>query len=390
MGLVSPDMIGHLDTWLQTLQFAVNHYWPDYVVALERTAWVSLINEPWFGEAYTLETAIENNSDPVAPARIFRRRSSFPPAQFVLDAPHDLQFDSAITLQRMKAVNNRARRGESLNVQLHWTVQVDIDTDYRVGFDLVNAMDGQRGMLARDLRPMRGGNPTTQWRAGDRIVDGYSLSVPQETPLGLYWLELIITGEDGPAALADQTGNPSDPAAIGPIQIGADLAVDSEPAYPANVAFADSFSLKGYDLYCTGAGNALSVALHWEATSAVSKDYTVFVHLLSPDGQLVAQRDSSPLLPTGQWTAGTRVLDLHTLALPSQQSLSNHQVRLGLYHWPDMERVPIIPSACLDLENDALLLGTLYNDGSGSSGDLVCPGVRWREAFNTCTPVQSH
>jgi hypothetical protein len=44
MGLVSPEMIGHLETWLQTLQFAVNYYWPDYVVALEGTSWTDIIH----------------------------------------------------------------------------------------------------------------------------------------------------------------------------------------------------------------------------------------------------------------------------------------------------------------------------------------------------------
>ena len=387
MGLVRPDMLGHLDTWLQTLQFAVNHYWPDYVVALERTAWVSLIGEPWFGEAYALETEIENVSDPVAPARIFRRRDGFPPSEFVLDSPRDRQIDGVITLERMQAVNNRARQGESLGVQLHWTAQADIDTDYRSGFDLVNTTDGQRWPLARDLQPMRGGNPTTQWRAGDRFVDGYSLGIPKDVPSGLYWLELLVTGAAGSATLSERAGNHSAPAAIGPIQIGADLAAGREPAYPANVAFADNVSLRGYDLTCTVAGNALSVALHWEATDSVSQDYTVFVHLLSPDGQLLAQHDSSPLLPTGQWAAGTRVLDMHTLALPSGQPPSEYQIRLGLYHWPDMERLPIVPSPCVDVKDAALLLGAIYEDVSESSGALVCPGMRWKEALSACTPA---
>lgn len=52
MGLVSPAMIGHLEDWLQTLQFAVNRFWPDYVVALKHTAWDIVVKEPWFKAAY--------------------------------------------------------------------------------------------------------------------------------------------------------------------------------------------------------------------------------------------------------------------------------------------------------------------------------------------------
>lgn len=389
MGLVSPDMIGHLGTWLQTLRFAVNHYWPDYIVALERTAWVSLIREPWFGEAYTLETEIENDSAPVAPARIFRRRSNFPPSEFVLDVPQDLQLDDSITLHRMQVVDNRARQGESLSVQLHWTVQTDIDIDYRFGFELADAVDGQRWTLASDLEPMRYGNPTTQWHAGDQIADGYSLVVPEEVPSGLYWLQLLITREGAPAVLSDQTGSTIEHAAIGPIQIGSGLAVAREPTYPMNIAFSDNISLVGYDLFCSADGNTLSVILHWEAASSVSKDYTVFVHVLSPEGGLVTQHDASPVLPTGQWATGTRVVDMHTLALPSGQLLSDSKIRLGLYHWPDMERVPIVQSGCVEAENASVLLGTTYEDVSESSGDLICPGVRWKEGLNDCAPVQN-
>jgi hypothetical protein len=156
-----------------------------------------------------------------------------------------------------------------------------------------------------------------------------------------------------------------------------------------NITFSDSISLVGYDLYCGADGNTLSVTLHWEATSSVSKNYTVFVHLFSSDGGLVTQHDASPVLPTGQWATGMRVIDMHTLALLPGQLLSDSKIWLGLYHWPDMERVPIVQSDCVKAENASVLLGTTYEDGSESSGDLICPGVRWKEGLDNCAPVQN-
>jgi hypothetical protein len=390
MGLVSPDMVGHLDTWLQTLQFAINHYWPDYVVALERTAWMGVVGEHWFREAYALETEIENDADPVAPARIFHRRSGFPPREFVLDSAQDFQLDGTIILHRMQVVDNRVRQGENLQAELQWSVQADVDTDYRFHFELANTIDGQRWTLASHLQPMRGGNPTTQWRAGDQVVDGYSLTVPDQVPSGSYWLQLVASKEDGPVTFSDRAGNTIERATIGKIAIGTVSAVVGEPAFPTNVSFADNISLTGYDLLCTAAEGTFSLILYWEATDRVSKNYTVFVHLLSPDDELVAQHDGEPLLPTTQWTTGTRVPDMHVLQVPPGQRLSDHKVRLGLYHWPDMERVPIDSASCQAVRDAALLLGTIHDDGSQPSTDPVCPGVWWRDALDSCGPAQSY
>jgi hypothetical protein len=106
----------------------------------------------------------------------------------------------------------------------------------------------------------------------------------------------------------------------------------------------------------------MSVTLVWVAKADISQDYTVFVHVLSPTGELVAQHDSSPRLPTSLWLPGTPVIDVHTLGLPADLPSGEYQVRVGLYHWPDMERLPVIEPGTLDSENDTVHLGTISLD----------------------------
>jgi len=113
--------------------------------------------------------------------------------------------------------------------------------------------------------------------------------------------------------------------------------------------------LIGYDLE-TAPDNSLSVTLYWQALGGVARDYTIFVHLLSPEGELVAQHDSPPLLPTSLWVPGIQVTDAHTLILPLELLSDAYQIRVGLYHWPDLERVSIIASGDLDRTSDTLLL----------------------------------
>jgi hypothetical protein len=117
----------------------------------------------------------------------------------------------------------------------------------------------------------------------------------------------------------------------------------------------------------TASDDSLSVTLYWQATGSVSRDYTVFVHLSSPEGELVAQHDSPPLLPTSLWIPGGQVIDAHALVLPADLPPDEYQIRLGLYHWPDVERVPVVASSDLIEANSALLLGYVSLSSSQAS-----------------------
>ena len=355
MGLVSPEMIGHLESWLQTLQFAVNYYWPDYVVALRRTGWEVIANEPWFREAYTIEAQIENEADPVAPVSIYRRREGFPLREFALRSSQEVWFDKVLALREFQVVENHAEQGERLHVQLRWEAQTNISTDYYWQFDLLNASDGQQWTLAKGLQPMRGGNPTHQWLEGDNVIDAHTLVIPDDVPDGSYLLRLIAIRKDGHVATPHSADSLVRHVAVGPIQIGKGLTSAWEPTCTTTATFADNIRLVGYDLEIA-TDNRLSVILYWQATGNIPRDYTVFVHLLSPEGKLVAQHDSPPLLPTSLWVPGIQVTDAHTLALPVDLPPGEYQIRVGLYHWPDMERVPILASSSLDKANNTLLL----------------------------------
>jgi hypothetical protein len=372
MGLVSPEMVGHLENWRQTLEFAINYYWPDYVVALERTAWADIVNEPWFKEAYSLQTQIENDADPVAPASIYRLREGFPLGEFALDSKRVGSFLGGFALRKFQVVEDRTTQGGSLHVQLTWRAQSDINADYRWHFDLVNASDGQEWMLATELQPMRGGNPTHQWLEGDTVVDAHTLAVPDYVPAGYYLLKLVVIGQDGAVARSTSGDTTVGDVVVGPIRIGNDLVNRREPAYPVAVSFADNVHLMGYDLE-TAPDSTLSPTFYWQASSDVARDYTVFVHLLSPEGDLVAQHDSPPRLPTSLWVPGIQVRDFRTLILPTPLPSAVYQMRVGLYHWPDMERVPVTASGCLDAANDAVRVGQI-SFGNGQALDRpTCP-----------------
>ena len=384
MGLVSPGMLGHLGDWLQTLRFAINNYWPDYAVTLEQTAWAGLVHEPWFEDAYQLEAEIENEKDPTAPVEIYRRRDPFPPTTFALDSAQTILLDSAFALNRMQVADNRLMQGDTLRVKLLWEVPADVDRDYRLGFDLVRSSDGQRRALARDLQPMNGGNPTTQWRAGDRIADLHALGIPKDLETGSYSLALFADSDGGRALPSGEGGGLVEEVTIGPIQLGAAAVSAAAPEFPVDAAFEDNIVLLGYDVDCGPPGSDLALTLHWASDGHVSRDYTVFVHLVSADGGLVAQHDGPPLLPTGHWSPETHVIDLHVL--PAGKGVSTGDVHVGLYSWPDLERLSVLTPGCTKSGDEALILGQASIGDGHAGGEPACEALRWRDATEECDP----
>ncbi len=78
-------------------------------------------------------------------------------------------------------------------------------------------------------------------------------------------------------------------------------------------------------------GRMLGIALRWEAMRQLDQRYIVFVHLIGPNGELVAQDDREPHLPTTDWVEGLPIVDPHQLSVPAGTSSGRYQVRTGIY-----------------------------------------------------------
>ncbi len=103
-----------------------------------------------------------------------------------------------------------------------------------------------------------------------------------------------------------------------------------------DVRFGDFGRLVGYEVSSAevAAGGSFIVTLYWEGLEGTSPvDYTVFTHLLTPDGLLIAQHDGPPAAPTSDWEAGQTIQDTHQLAFKSGAGdyAGSATVMVGLY-----------------------------------------------------------
>jgi hypothetical protein len=93
-----------------------------------------------------------------------------------------------------------------------------------------------------------------------------------------------------------------------------------------------------------GPGGRAVVSARWQALRPLDNDYTIFVHVLTPDGTRWAQADTMPQdrqLPTSQWRPGQVVADRYTLTFaPDAPVTPDYQYLLGLYLWQTGQRLP--------------------------------------------------
>jgi hypothetical protein len=87
------------------------------------------------------------------------------------------------------------------------------------------------------------------------------------------------------------------------------------------------------------------LTLFWGAAGASDRRYTVFVHLLDPQGNIRGQIDRPPLAgtrPTDGWTAGEYLRDPYDPAVAGDAPAGRYQIEVGLYDPATGARVPVV------------------------------------------------
>jgi hypothetical protein len=103
-------------------------------------------------------------------------------------------------------------------------------------------------------------------------------------------------------------------------------------------------------------GDQMQLILTWQVNSAVPPDATVFIHVLTPDGKLVAQADGDPvanLLALSNWPEpGIILRETRSVSVPE----SNYVIRVGLYNRSSGERWRVRCAAQINCADDAIVI----------------------------------
>src|SRR5262249_9180443 len=107
------------------------------------------------------------------------------------------------------------------------------------------------------------------------------------------------------------------------------------------------------------AGSEVSEVLRWRALTAPNADYTVFVHLIGPDGKLWGQVDSPPLrgfFPTRSWTPGQELVDRSSIPVDPRAPPGTYDVEVGFYRPDSGERLTVGP---VPLPDNRVVVGSV-------------------------------
>ncbi|GIV73610.1 glycosyltransferase family 39 protein [Caldilinea sp.] len=255
------------------------------------------------------------------------------PGEGVLWLSGMADWNDAIRLGGVELPNRPLKPGETIVVTLYLLKRGAIDRDLNVLVRLVNAQ-GREGARSEGW-PY--GSPTSAWEEGVMWPDGHRLTIDPQAPPGIYRIEVSFY-------------DPETLDSFGGVEGVGYLVVEDESAQPRPLAALATFA-QGLDLLLADVGvepwrrGEQTVTLYWRPSQRLDRRYTVFVHLLAPDGQLVAQRDQPPLqgfYPSDRWLPGVAFYDAYSLSIPKEAAPGLYRLSIGLYDSVTGQRLPLV------------------------------------------------
>lgn len=146
------------------------------------------------------------------------------------------------------------------------------------------------------------------------------------------------------AAALTAPPNPAPQITMNPAPVlgeGSEIKLNAPPEYVERAkTLAGRVALIGYDVDDKYAypGGIIPITLHWQTQNLLKLRYKVFIHLVSGNGQQVAQADDFPVCGTSHansWPVGQTTPDRHLLKLPLDITPGDYTLIVGMYE-PDL------------------------------------------------------
>jgi uncharacterized membrane protein len=308
----------------------------------------------------------------------------------VMTFPLVADFGDALRLRGWDLVFNRE---EEVQVALHLEATRPLDEDYFLALYLVDPSGTPLGATIED-QPATVWYPTHRWRPGELVKVTFN-TLPwytRDTPA--YRLALgVVQGRDpwepgarlSPILPAEESipyavrlpdsGTLLELARFQQVfgmPTGGPVEREFAPPVPQNamhVSLGGEVRLLGHDIApvtceAVSGGDAggcwLELTFYWQAEQKMETDYTVFVHVIGPDGQILAQRDAPPdngTYPTSRGAAGEVVADPARVPLPPNLSTDVPlEVVVGMYRPDTGQRLPVLDEQNQSVD-DRVVLG---------------------------------
>jgi len=269
---------------------------------------------------------------------------------------YTVDFGGAIRLVYYDTFSGVMLPGQKFDMTIYWDKIAAMDINANILVRLVN----QDGYQLMRIEGWPKGVATAKWDIGEMLRDNsYEVEIPEGTPPGLYRIEVSFYD---PATLDNLPVTSANTGQVLPNPYLLDYLIVGElPEKPAHAVkpvanLGGQIELFGADFQDPGGkplrgrdvtyepGDTVNLRLFWRALAYMATDYTAFVHVIGPGGEMVAQHDQQPMsgyIPTSYWPPRQVITDDYAIALPADAPAGEYQIVVGLYDLATMTRLPI-------------------------------------------------
>jgi len=242
-------------------------------------------------------------------------------------------------------------RDGKVNLRAYWRARQPIQQDLFLPFFITDGKGHEVGATLH-REPVNYWYPTNRWKPGEVIqITTYNLPIgragqdfgvaigaqPNNNPWNTAGrLRPIVRAAPAPlrtpgyGTLLEIISFHNDHYLLTPVVSPLRPAV--QPRYPLAVNFAAGVGLAGYDEQVVA--NNLDLTLYWTAHGPTEIPYTVFAHVLDPQGKVIAQHDAPPdggLKSTTAWLNGELIPDHLAIPLPPGGLVAGDTIEFGMY-----------------------------------------------------------
>ena len=237
----------------------------------------------------------------------------------------EVEMAPGIWLKGVEGTSGTVAPGGFAQFSLYWFAAEAPAVNYQLRLGFVETSGKEVGPI--QLLPLsHPHHPASRWQRGELVRGEVRVRVPLEASSGTIIPVVALTDERG------RIQGPLYP--LPELRVKAVAHQFELPQITRTVnAHFDPGILVGADWAPeVRSGQTLTVTLVWRAKKATEKAYTVFVHLLNPEGRWVAGHDSPPglgLRPTTGWVPEEVIIDPHFL--PLSLPPGRYLLEVGLY-----------------------------------------------------------
>jgi hypothetical protein len=140
------------------------------------------------------------------------------------------------------------------------------------------------------------------------------------------------------------------------------ITLEGQPLAESTINFQNQIALESLKIETPNAvvGSTVIVTAQWRGLREMKNDYTVFVHLIGPDGVLHGQVDTVPAqgtMQTSAWKLNQPIADRFEIRLPDDAPKGEYRVEVGWYLLATLDRLSVIDLRGNEIDDKFVMTG---------------------------------